>query len=113
MWDVFHFDIILVTKYKYIIGRKVVLPPKFKLCECSKSKANLWSKVGSIFINPLHCLTCANDLFMRCQWLLHHPNPMSKLAHTFFFPLEWAINEHASSSCFFFLSMVVALKVYT
>jgi hypothetical protein len=38
---------------------------------------------------------------------------MSKLAHTFFFPLEWAINEHASSSCFFFLSMVVALKVYT
>jgi len=61
-------------------------------------RASLWSKVGSIFINDLHYLTCASDLFMRCpKWLSHHLSPISDLFHTFLFPMQRA-KEHASLS---------------
>jgi hypothetical protein len=61
-------------------------------------RASLWSKVGSIFTNDLHYLTCASDLFVKCPtWLSHHLNPITDLFHTFLFPMQGA-KEHASLS---------------
>jgi hypothetical protein len=82
-------------------------------------RASLWSKVGSIFINNLHYLTCASDLFVRCPtWLLDHLSPISNLFHTFLFPMQGA-KEHTSLSSpsfaflyIIFISSWVYLKVH-